>query len=455
MGHMLGQRNMFSQSKQVPDSASAVGLSPRDSARINVSLSSSDLYTQDLYVDTVIVSGNKTTKDYIILREMELKPGVKITEEAMQFDKSRIYSLGLFTRVDIYFGTISDNKATLIVEVNERWFLFPFPILGIKDRDWSKFYYGLGVYHTNFRGRNERVSFSFALGYDPWVRAAYQNPVLDREQNLFLETEFSYSKIKNKSLVAQEAGQNFDELHYAGSVALGKRLSLYHNIWTSVGYEVLEVSENSVGRTISSDGKDRSLTLGFGVTHDTRDLREYAQEGTYAAMSWIKHGIGESAVDYTRFTADFRRYMPLYFDMTLAWRLFTSIASGPIIPYYGHVYFGYGERIRGHFTEISEGDNIFGGSVELRLPIIKPRYLEWEDAPYPEIAILKYGLFFTVFADAGSTWYKEENPLKRTLTSGYGVGLNFLLPYSVVLRTEFAVDEQLKGQFIFDASASF
>jgi len=428
---------------------------PQDSAKINPSSVSFNQFAQDLYVDTVIVVGNKVTKDYIILREMELKPGVKISEESVEFDKSRIYSLELFTRVDIYLGTISGNKATLIVDVSERWFLFPFPILGIKDRDWSKIYYGLGVYHTNFRGRNERISFSFALGYDPWVRAAYQNPVLDKEANLFLETEFKYSKAKNKSLVSQQSGPNFDEIYYGGSVAFGKRLSLYHVIWANAGYQVLQVSENSAGRTISPDGRDNSLILGIGASYDTRDLREYTQQGTYATVSWNKHGVGESVVDYARFSADFRRFIPIYFNTTVAWRLFTSIASGPIIPNYGHAYFGYSERIRGHFNEISEGDNVFGGSLELRVPVIKPGYLVWENAPYSEIAVLRYGLFFSVFTDVGTTWYKEENPLKKKLTSGYGVGLNFLLPYSVVLRIEYAVDEHFKGQFIFDAIASF
>jgi outer membrane protein assembly factor BamA len=452
---MHGQSDKLLLRPLLADSVDMKHLRVNDSLRHNPSQAYLVFSEQDKYVDTVIVIGNKVTKDYIILREMELKPGVKISEEALEFDKSRVYSLGLFTRVDIFLGRIAGGRATLIVDVSERFFLFPWPIFGIKDRDWSKLYYGLGVYHTNFRGRNERVSLSFALGYDPWVRVAYQNPVLNRESNLFLETEFRYAKERNKSLVSLQGGSDFDEIYYEGAVTLGKRLSLYHMVWAKAGYQVLEVPENNSGRTISTNGIDRSLRLGLGVSYDTRDLREYPLQGTYAQAVFNKYGFGESVVDYTRLDLDFSRYVPLLTTITVAGRVFTSIACGPIIPNYGHVYFGYGERIRGHFDTVLEGDNLLGGSLELRAPIIRPGYLTWEDAPYPEIATLKYGLFLTLFADIGATWYKDENPTQKRTTSGLGAGLNFILPYSAVFRTEYAFDERFTGQWIFDLRVSF
>ena len=80
-------------------------------------------------VDTVIVVGNDKTKESVILREMTLKPGTEATPEAIEFDRGRIYSIGLFTSVDISFVPFegknlldllpTDGRLTLSVETQE------------------------------------------------------------------------------------------------------------------------------------------------------------------------------------------------------------------------------------------------------------------------------------------------------------------------------------------------
>src|SRR3989304_5230469 len=103
---------------------------------------------------------------------MSLKPGDTLSLKSAEYDKNRIYSLGLFNRVELSYH-VADHEATLYVDVHERWYVFPYVVLGFKDRDWSKIYYGLGILHDNFRGRNEKVSASFALGYDPFLALQY------------------------------------------------------------------------------------------------------------------------------------------------------------------------------------------------------------------------------------------------------------------------------------------
>ena len=91
-------------------------------------------------VAQVIFAGNELTKGYIIEHEMALKHDSLITYQAVQYDINRIYSLRLFTKVDIQVVPDSADYATLVVTVSERWYLYPFPVLGIKDRDFSKIF---------------------------------------------------------------------------------------------------------------------------------------------------------------------------------------------------------------------------------------------------------------------------------------------------------------------------
>lgn len=407
---------------------------------------------KELYIDTILVIGNRTTKDYIILREMSLKVGDKLTDEALEYDKNRIYSLGLFARVEMFYQAL-ENKGTLFVMVDERWYIFPFPVVGIKDHDWKKFYYGLGIVHTNFRGRNEKISFSFALGYDPFVSLRYINPLIG--ENFFLESKIFYSHVQNKSLLAQGTGNNFAEIHRGTDWTIGKRLTIFQSVWASIGYQFLSVSDYQVGRTLSPDGRDEVFSLGLGYSYDTRDLREYSRQGTFASAAFVQNGIGKTLVNYHRYSADLREYFLTPLDVTLAGRIFTSIAGGGLIPNYSHVYFGYEERIRGHFRTVYEGESIAGGSVELRIPVIKPVFFILPQVSIPEFAVWRFAMYAALFADAGEVWYRDQAFALKNFQTGYGFGFHFLLPYSIVLRTEYAFDQHRKGQFIVDIGASF
>ena len=161
-------------------------------------------------VESVMVVGNEETKEFVILREMSLQPGEHITEELVAYDQNRIYSLGLFNRVVIHVVPASEEKANLIVEVSERWYIFPFPIFGIRDRDWKKVYFGGGLLHSNFRGRNEKLYATIILGYDPSFAVSYRNPFLVNDGSYQFDTRFAYDKIRNRSISAQAGGENFN-----------------------------------------------------------------------------------------------------------------------------------------------------------------------------------------------------------------------------------------------------
>lgn len=407
-----------------------------------------------IILDRIVIRGNEVTKDYIILREMSLRPGDTLSLKAVEFDQNRIYSLGLFNRVELSYN-VTDDKATLYVDVNERWYIFPFVVLGVKDRDWKKFYYGLGVLHDNFRGRNEKISASFALGYDPFFSVRYRNPLLSLESNLFYASRLFYSRVRNKSLVSQHSGSNFDEDHYGFEGTIGKRFNIFRSLSLTLGYEVLTVSQNEAGRTLSPGGRDAFISAGLGFGHDTRDLAEYPSMGTFLGVSFSKYGLGESVVNYYRLYFDSRKFLPTLGGVTLAGHLFVNLAGGGTVPNYGHAYFGYADRIRGHFREVYEGEDLFGSSLELRVPIIPVRFFKVGAIPVPEFGIWRFGLYVALFGDAGKVWYRSDSFSLQNLVKGYGVGLNFLLPYNSVLRLEYALNEARRGEVIFDLSGSF
>jgi outer membrane protein assembly factor BamA len=432
--------NIFSQE---PDSASAgfagklyFNMSPKEKIKL----------------DTIVISGNKVTQNSIILKELSFSQHDSISLEILDYNKNRIYSTGLFTKIDglLYQQT---GKKVLEIHVDERWYLYPYPIIGIKDRNWNNFYYGLGLAHINFLGLNQKLFGSFALGYDPFVNFHYFNPDFITDDFMF-DVTLSHSKTKNKSLYNSSFAKDFYEYWYNLQISAGNRIDIYKTIWLSLGYSQINVTEKNVNKTISPSGKDEFLTVNISGEINTRDMNEYPMKGRYLSAAIKKCGFGESKVDYLQAWFDAREYLPVIYNWSLGFRGFTGLTIGNTLPNYSHYFLGYSERIRGKFNEVMEGENISGFSSELRIPILGPTYHVLPDFPIPQFAILRYGVNAAFFFDAGEVWNKHCFKWDQ-FTYGYGFGLHFLLPYSVVIRTEIGFDKLFRSEFIFDAGVSF
>jgi outer membrane protein assembly factor BamA len=404
-------------------------------------------------VDHIVITGNANTKDFVITRELSLHPGDFITREAIDYDRNRIYSLGLFNRVHIEVTPSGEGIAIVTIAVSERWFIYPYPILGIKDRDWKKVYYGAGLIHMNFRGRNEKLIGSFGLGFDPWVALMYRNPFLSSDGSTFLEARIVYSSARNRSLKAQVGGENFDEKQFVAGITAGRRWGNDNSGWLSLSYESIDISDYSVPPTVNDNGKDRYPVLGAGYSYDTRDLAEYPNMGTLVRLGITKYGVTAPGLNITRYSADVRRFSPVSSRVVLAGRAFTNLVSGGEVPSYKRVYFGYDQRIRGHFKEVLEGEDIFGVTTEVHYAILSPVYFTADFLP-SEFGVWKFGVSAAIFADAGTVWDRSDSFALDRFVGGYGGGIHILLPYSIVLRIEYAFDESRTGQFILDVSSA-
>lgn len=401
-------------------------------------------------VSKIVISGNETTKDHVILREMSIKVGSPLDVAALEQDQKRIYSLQLFNKVDVDY-TAEGNQATVMVKVSERWYLFPFPIIGFKYHDIKNVYYGAGLIHQNFRGRNEKLMAAGAFGFDPWYNLSYRNPKLT-DDDLFLHLQLGSTHLRNQNTSQGE----YDQQILSGYASLGKRYGLFTTLTGLIGYDEWKVDDTHQGAILSTDGRDHYVILSAGLVYDNRDLREYPLDGDFVSLAATKYGIGESAVNLFRYQIDVRKYQPLGNDISVGARGFGNFLGGGRSPSYLHAYFGYFDRIRGYYSSVYEGEEQLGASAELRLGIFKPRYLtvSLPGLP-PEFSVWRYGLYAAVFADAGTTWYRTESFSKVPWHAGYGAGLHFLLPYSFIVRTEYAFNQEGRGEFIFGFHASF
>jgi outer membrane protein assembly factor BamA len=405
--------------------------------------------------DTVIVIGNEKTKSYVITDEMFLQPGSPVTPEAIVFDRNRIYSLGLFTSVEIFYDSLSTPHA-LFVMVKERWYIIPFPIFGFRFGDPKKIFFGGGVLHNNLGGRNKKLYAAFAFGYDPSASLYYLDPLLDADARLTFSANATYSRTLNKSETQAAISGDFFEYRVNLAPTLGKRLSLYQSTTLTVGYQDISVSSYQPGRTVGTQGRDQFLYAVLSYIYDSRDLAEYPSRGYNILLSLMKNGFGEDDVNWARYVADLRGFYPLTSRLTLGCRAAATLVSGGEVPTYSHAYFGYNEKLRGHYRTVYEGENLINSSLELRYSILPLHTIHASWIPLPEeFTVWRFGIALALFADAGTIWYRGDTVSLDSFYSGYGAGINFLLPYSFVVRTEYAWNEHAQGQFIVDFRVSF
>jgi outer membrane protein assembly factor BamA len=432
-------------------------------------------------VDTVIIQGNFITKDFIIRREMTFGKGDTLKATRIVYNRDRIYGLALFNDVVIRANRTNGYTA-VVVDVDERWYWFPYPLAGLKERNLStwlqkptldKAFFGAGLRYNNFRGRNETISTEFAIGYDPYVKFAYTNPYLTAD-GVGGSFSFGYSQRRNTSVDINATDINFEQTIYSAGVSIYDRLTLFQTIGFGAGFMRLsvpaEVTEQNSGATVSKNGTDAYPYLSLSYSYNTINLPQYPTLGTYLSLGFTRNGFSftKDEMNFHRMTVDARLYRKLLSvtpdaDLTIAVRNLTAISFDGRVPDYQHLQFGYGTLLRGHAFEVLEGDNLQMNSIELRYPLFPYRTQEFGFVPVDQFRVMRYAVYISAFVDTGILWYNATNPEERQtnpfswarFVSGYGVGICLVGPYNLTARIDVARNERDKIDVVLSPFVSF
>ncbi|MGE5683148.1 MAG: BamA/TamA family outer membrane protein [Bacillota bacterium] len=446
------------------DSLSKAAVSDREpslseAAYSNFSPNNDPVNDYSFRVDSIKVSGNEVTDEDIILRELTFKSGDVISQKDLDYNSERIFSLSLFTNLKLAAPTKDSpaKSSNVLIAVSESWYIWPIPFIDIKDNAINKATYGLDILYKNFRGRNETLEAAFGFGYDPRISLVYNCPWLVKSQDIFLTAAIQYSNVENKSVFAERLyGSRFEQKMFSGSLTIGKRFNLFTSASLLAGYDYIETPRYVPGVSASSGNIDRIFKTGVSSTYDSRNLKQFPDFGVFLNLSYVHLGFNINGINYSVLSGDFRHYMKIIGDLSAKWRAASRITLGRNIPFYDFSRLGYGEKVRGHFNELKEGNNTYVGSFELKYPIIK----EWDfSVKLPvvpkELTSYRIGIYPYIFADAGAAQLKGHQLSMNDFYSGYGAGVIFLfLPYNI-FRIELALNEYKKKEFIFGFGFSF
>ena len=428
-------------------------------------------FMQTFHIVDIKVEGNKKTRPNVILREMKTRAGDTVTLEQLELDQKRIASLGLFSRVEMRAEPEEDGIALIIV-VAEQWYIFPLPVFYFNDREFKlkKLTYGAAVAHTNFRGRAEFFQVAGLLGFNPILSGSYSNPWIFGDARLFMQMNFFVSRFRNKSSEIRDT--KIDENRIGVGFTFGKRLTLHTSLSLGLSYRQLRTSPADSTLTLNPSGRDRLPQAIITLSRDYRDLIFYPTRGSYFRLMLQKTGFpGNEYIDYGRMTIDIRKYFALGQQSTFGLAFNGNFSRG-VVPSYDRVFFGFATRLRSYVTYLTDAKHRVKASAEVRFPLLPVTYHHLNSGKLGAYGQnLKFGISGSVFFDAGTLWLQNRagrNDFSDFTTEnfgiqtrpdkwlfGYGVGLNFHLPYIHIARLEFAANDLGQTEITFDAGVAF
>lgn len=441
-----------------------------------------------LELNRILLVGNKTTRDRIILRELTLKPGDTISNvslpQVILKDKNKIYNLRLFNTVELRPIKLSDNKIDLLVEVTERWYTFPVPIFELSDRNFNEWWqtyehdfkrvnYGIRLYKYNFRGRNETLRLTAQFGFSRRYDLSYTIPNLDKEQKQGISFLYSYAEPKNISYFTENHKLLFlkssDVLRRSSLFAINYsyRKSFYetHNVGleyrnSSVADTVAFLNTNYYG---NGEKKQQFEAVSYSFTADHRDVQAYPLKGSHSNIYLKKIGLGLSSdVDQFEINLTHARYLDLKKGFYISNFSSVYLSTPQSQPYSLYNAIGYRRQfLRGYELFVIEGSRFFMNKATFKKRIFS-RGWHFANVAHEQFSYFPLSIYLKSYFDFGYvenfSRYQElaiNNTLSNRFLLGTGAGIDVVTFYDTVLRFEYSFTREGTHGFFFNVKKEF
>lgn len=424
-----------------------------------------------LYISSVIIHGNKKTKTYIILREMQFKKGDSVIAarlfDLLQQSRALIYNTSLFSEVEIYPVLISTSEVTIKIKVLEKLYIYPIPQFKLVDRnvnEWVKTYradlarviYGATFEHYNLSGRGDKLRISLLNGYTRTgsfkYNAPYSNGALTEgfsfaggySQN----REFTYKTSFYNSLVRyKKTGFVKDDFFLSGSYQ--RRRGYFRKNTYSLSYNYIKVSDSIILPQYNPYYFNlKKTSVGFpdiqySYQYSNTDNINYPLKGKILNASILKRGLGISG-GINMLSLDGK--YAFFADHKKNWYSSIETLAKIKLPfeqaYINQAAIGYGEfYLRGLEYYVVDGVAAAVTKYTLRKKLLA------FDIPFPfhikKIPKIPFAFYAKTFADMGYSYTKKEfdTRLSNKLLYTGGFGLDILSIYDSTLKLEYSFNQ--------------
>ena len=382
------------------------------------------------YVRHINISGNVTTKDVVLRREMRQMEGGWLSSEALETSRARLNRLGFFSRVDIDTVRISDDLVDVNIDVEEQA-SGSFNV-GVGYGTESGMSLSGGIQQNNFLGTGDKIGLEAKYNdYSISGDISYSTPYLTKD-GVSGGIRLYYNKF--------EAGDanivDYTNTTYGIRFSTGFPVNEINRLGFSVGWENNGITQLNSYQQISKfwdiyGSEDGANFKNFDVTATwTRNNLDRGQLATQGMTHTLRGKITTPGSDlqYFKINFDIRNYQRITDDGDWTTLLRGSLGYGngygqfegndQVLPFFDNFYVGGYRTLRGFSSNTvgpraiyigeSNGnsaatytDSAVGGNAKYTMSaeLIFP-------APFLDEAYARQ-VRNSIFIDAGEAWDTE------------------------------------------------
>ena len=438
-----------------------------------------------ILISEIIFTGNNITKDYVLNRELEFEQfetyKIEEFEKKIKSSKENLLNLKIFNFVEISKKIITNDdlikNASITVKVTERWYVWPFPILEISERnfnswwqdfegsnysDFSRLNYGVFLNWENFRGRNELIKAKFRRGFKEHYLFYYQIPFLNKEKTIglnicsqiFRKKKDYYETDNNVLLYHHDENYATKNLELYSEIVYRKKINQTHKL--KMSYFKVEVSDSIIIKNPNYLGVNLNAGSFYKITYEyifeNRDYIIYPLDGFYINFEVNKFFQNNIPVNHYEFSGHLEQHIPITNNIFLGSSIRGKACSNEYQPYHIEEGFGFDDYVRGYEYYVINGQNNLLSKTAIKYALTKKKTFE---LPYIKMDQFKksyFALYLGVFSDLGyvdDNQNSDKNPLGNTLLWGNGISLDYVTYYDKLIRIEFSINHLgEKGLFL-------
>ncbi len=420
------------------------------------------------------------TRDFIVTREIELKPGDIFNRNTAQKDLQRVYGLGLFEDVKLSFNPGTDPRK-VIIDVNIVEGKAGSLGAGAGYSSDSGLFGTISYQDQNVGGNNQTFGLEFQGSFrqllfnasfsDPWI--ATEPNRLSYTVNLFRSSSISLVFTGDNSSIRTQDNISDPRIIRTG-FGLTFGIPVAENVYTkpswrlSTGfiYQNVQIQDSdgnispfslplngypSQPLSASPSGTDNLLVLSFSASQDSRNNPLQPTSGSSLRLALDQSVPISANVFFTRLRANYSYYIPLKIidfefsqgPQALAFNIQGGAVLGDFPPYEAFV-IGGSSSVRGYADgELGSGRYYFQATAEYRFPIY---------------AVVGGAIFFDYGSTLGSGNQVPGFPaiIRGLPGSGYGYGIGVRIQSPVgAIRIDYGIPEQGNGRIQFGIGERF
>ena len=377
-------------------------------------------------INSIAISGNDKTKDYVIARNILVEPGMPYNENQIKQDLVRLFATQSFKDVTRDIEPCDDDPDRYDITINVVEQRTASISLGAGLDSVTGVFGNVGIANNNFRGLNQRIALNGIVGTGTILNDAS----IQKRMNLQLELSFFEPHFLNAdtSLMSKLFYRDYGsfqvplaiERRFGGEMTLAHRMKMNRHLTStfSLGVENVNVKEGDFnkiammyakyGIPISKRAEELKgglfLSLSPAIVYDTRDSNVVTRKGTIANIRFDEY-IGLNGFDKThgKISGSVKQYFPVGKKSSFS---LMARAGGRIhgdnMPEVMAYRLGGPYSVRGFkMSGVGTGDAFVMGSAEFATPI---PFLDRTRISRGKMGSFLNNIRLTAFVDAGKVF---------------------------------------------------